>query len=652
MGTWGIEHWKKDYAGDWDDELKRKEMEEEEEQLKLKKLKERAENNDGGRALDKSGKTKESLEKEEIIIKKTINIGVSSIEENSNTAAKTILPYPPTIVDILRGEEITSVSITKSPRALHSMIITVDGGDTFVGGDNSLGQLGISPQISTSLSLDVCKLIPSMAMSSCGGGHSVGISDKGSVFAWGSSMDGRLGVGLYFKVGVTDPLDKTTFAPSPVSKKPSRDEKNQLIQAKYDFENTTNPIVARKAKEYIDLCALRLPMAGLQVHHISCGYMHTVCSAGGKRTVFSFGSGVGYRLGHGDCVTTAWPRRLDSLYNQNISADKIHCCNTYTGIVTPNGLVYVWGRGSKGQLGLGGSSQDMSAILPRQMKFQRKKKKKNGLGSNFQKTDVYLPNVRISMLALSDSHGTALDVNGKVWSWGAAAAIGRRCRVMPTYTSAVKKEPRGGASIYCVPYHLPQPAWDPIPAIVTKLRKYPIGRAISIAAGKGFTVVATARRENSDEIKKKKVLLKKQQKMIQQQTPIVVPLTTENIQQQEQREEEGLELNIGIFNETDTSSPKATTNSSSEIDSELEEEMLEQQLQEEQNIREEDEIIENIGMRVLDVRGDVILNPHDYNDREDGSMIVHEREEDRILTVEETAGPCEYVKPDVLIDTK
>ena len=39
------------------------------------------------------------------------------------------------------------------------------------------------------------------------------ISDKGSVYAWGSSMDGRLGVGLFYKVGVEDKLDKTTFAP-------------------------------------------------------------------------------------------------------------------------------------------------------------------------------------------------------------------------------------------------------------------------------------------------------------------------------------------------------------------------------------------------------------------------------------------------------
>ena len=53
-----------------------------------------------------------------------------------------------------------------------------------------------------------------------------------------------------------------------------------MKDAEEELETTRNPIVARKAQEYIDLCALQLPMAGLQVHHISCGLMHTVCSAG------------------------------------------------------------------------------------------------------------------------------------------------------------------------------------------------------------------------------------------------------------------------------------------------------------------------------------------------------------------------------------
>ena len=36
-----------------------------------------------------------------------------------------------------------------------------------------------------------------------------------------------------------------------------------------------------------------------------------------------------------------------SLHDSQISGETIHCCNTYSGILTPQGDVYVWGRGAK-----------------------------------------------------------------------------------------------------------------------------------------------------------------------------------------------------------------------------------------------------------------------------------------------------------------
>jgi alpha-tubulin suppressor-like RCC1 family protein/ankyrin repeat protein len=507
---------------------------------------------------------------------------------------------------------------------------------TRAGGDNALGQLGMSPQIVQRCSLDVCSNIPSMVQVSCGGGHGIGVSDKGRVYAWGCSMDGRLGVGLFQKVGVEDKLEKTTFAPSPVSPTPTPDQLSQLEQAEEDV-NSRNPIVARKAQEYVDLFALQSPMAGIQVHQVSCGLMHSVCSAGPQNTVFSWGSGVGYRLGHGDCLTTAWPRRLDSLFDQSIGAESIQCCNTYTGILTRNGDVYSWGRGAKGQLGLGGSSYDMTAVKPRQVLFERRRRERIGLGANGT-SERYMPNARIEFLSLSDSHGACIDVNGKVWTWGAAPCLGRRCRRLPTYTSAVKKEPRGGASVYCVPYHLPQPAWDPIPAIVKKLRQYPVGRALSIATGKGFTIVATARRD-----------MKRQEEFMRvKQEGSLVKLTPANLEIVQCEMKSG----GGATPAGDKSNGEAANKKQvEEEDSDLEEEMEQQMFLDQKNEAEEDRLIEQIGMRVLDVRGDIILDadPHAIQ-----AMEGYENNgaDDCIRSIEETAGPCEHVVPDVLVDDK
>ena len=383
MGKWGCDIWKNEYAGEWVEEETKKNKNKNSEDTQKSKLNNTTPSTPAStNGNSNSGSVVAGTElKSPTNVKRTIILSVSDTGK--------LPPYPPTIVDVLRGEEITSVSMCKSPRSIHCVCVTVDGGDTFVGGDNSLGQLGISPQIVTRTNLNVCPTIPSMAHVSCGGGHGVGISDKGHVYAWGCSMDGRLGVGLYRKVGVEDILEQTTFAPSPVSPKPTSDQIDQYETSVEEMESSRNPIVYKKAKEYVDLFELQSPMSGLQVHSISCGLMHTVCSAGATRTVFSWGSGVGYRLGHGDCITTAWPRRIDSLWKEKQGAETVLCCNTYSGLLTPTGLVYSWGRGAKGQLGLGGNSEDMTAVYPRQILFQRQKRMKVGLGAlNNTKTYV------------------------------------------------------------------------------------------------------------------------------------------------------------------------------------------------------------------------------------------------------------------------
>jgi len=91
-------------------------------------------------------------------------------------------------------------------------------------------------------------------------------------------------------------------------------------------------------------------------------------------------------------------------------------------------------------LGLGGSSEDMTAVLPRRVVFEKEKKMKIGLGVETNKNSTAInksrkrrkrtktqTTTRIVQLSLSDSHGVALDQNGNVWTWGSAPSLGRRC---------------------------------------------------------------------------------------------------------------------------------------------------------------------------------------------------------------------------------
>ena len=89
---------------------------------------------------------------------------------------------------------------------------------------------------------------------------------------------------------------------------------------------------------------------------------------------------------------------------------------------------------------------------------------------------------------------------------------------------------------------------------------------------------------------------------------------------------------------------------SNDVDSDAEEELAEQMAVDLKNEVEEDALIEKIGMRVLDFRGDVVLDPDmepGNNDNSSSNNIA-----DRVLTVQEIAGPCQSVIPDVKMDEK
>ena len=120
MGKWGSDIWKNDYAGEWED------------------------NHVGSDGRPITTKEGGSSTKSTLLISSPGGIrGAPSIMGSPENVFHEIIlgvsdtgklpPYPPTIVDVLRGEEITSVSICRSPRSIHCVCVTVDGGDTFVG---------------------------------------------------------------------------------------------------------------------------------------------------------------------------------------------------------------------------------------------------------------------------------------------------------------------------------------------------------------------------------------------------------------------------------------------------------------------------------------------------------------------------------------
>ncbi|ETI31607.1 hypothetical protein F442_21298 [Phytophthora nicotianae P10297] len=90
-------------------------------------------------------------------------------------------------------------------------------------------------------------------------------------------------------------------------------------------------------------------MAPPMISAICAGSTHNLAlSAGGD--VFSWGNGVDGQLGHGSAVSEWVPRQLE--YFKDISITDISCGASHSMAISQTGVVYTWGRGTEGQLGI------------------------------------------------------------------------------------------------------------------------------------------------------------------------------------------------------------------------------------------------------------------------------------------------------------
>jgi len=222
-----------------------------------------------------------------------VHVGPTGIDENSKahsdkpcqSKALCILDTPQ-LIPRLSGEHIAQISVGKS----HACAIS-SAGDVFVWGYGKFGALGLGEQ-----STEICKS-PVMLTEfenfkrktksivedtrikeiSCGDYHSCAVTIQGMVYSWGYASHGRLGLGKH--------PNAHGMMKSPIS----------ICQ----FVDRPHPIIS---------C--------IEVTKVSCGSEH--CLAMTSHSVFSWGSGDGNRLGHGDCFDRWLPEGIDSLNGLNI----------------------------------------------------------------------------------------------------------------------------------------------------------------------------------------------------------------------------------------------------------------------------------------------------------------------------------------------
>ncbi|XP_053978763.1 X-linked retinitis pigmentosa GTPase regulator [Hylaeus volcanicus] len=258
----------------------------------------------------------------------------------------------PSCVKSLKPQKVTHVACGRA----HTLICT-GAQKIYTCGSDQEGQLGrgtsaigdyaSSPVLVYDSGLAGAKIVQVAA----GSYHSLALTDDGGVFAWGSNLEGQLGLpdvsGLVnkpTKVHIPEPVKQISagyyhsafLTESGLVYVCGESESGKLgIDAKFSTQ------VAPKQMQ------LPCPAA-----YVACGGHHTIVLAG-NGNVYCTGNNSNGQLGLGATVTELYtPKLLPRGALQDETITRVACGESHTAIVTESGKLFTCGDGRHGKLGL------------------------------------------------------------------------------------------------------------------------------------------------------------------------------------------------------------------------------------------------------------------------------------------------------------
>ncbi|XP_043789203.1 X-linked retinitis pigmentosa GTPase regulator-like [Apis laboriosa] len=258
----------------------------------------------------------------------------------------------PSCVKILKPEKVTHVACGRA----HTLICTV-AEKIFACGSDQEGQLGrgisaIGDSASTPvLVYDSGPTGSKIVQIVAGSHHSLALTSDGNVFAWGSNLEGQLGLpdisGLVnkpTKVHIPEPVKQintgyyhSTFL-----------TENGLVYVCGESESGKLGIDINFSTQIMPK-QMQLPSP---VIYVACGGHHTLILTENDN-LYCTGSNSSGQLGLGTNVTELHTPKLfpqGALKNEKIS--RISCGESHTAILTESGKLYTCGDGRHGKLGL------------------------------------------------------------------------------------------------------------------------------------------------------------------------------------------------------------------------------------------------------------------------------------------------------------
>ncbi|XP_041115027.1 retinitis pigmentosa GTPase regulator b isoform X2 [Polyodon spathula] len=253
----------------------------------------------------------------------------------------------PTCVKALKSEKVKLTACGRN----HTIVYTAKG-NVYTAGGNNEGQLGLGDTEERTSFHQVdfftgqCKIKQLAA----GSNISAALAEDGRLFMWGDNSEGQIGLGNESHVCVPHEVD----VGKPVTWVSCGYYHSALVTADgelYTFGESDHGKLGLPPEQLNNNRVPQLVQGiSAQVTRVACGGGHTVALT--DDDVYTFGLGQFGQLGHGTFTfEAALPKAVEQFRKRKVS--HIACGENHTAVITDNGLLYTFGDGRHGKLGLG-----------------------------------------------------------------------------------------------------------------------------------------------------------------------------------------------------------------------------------------------------------------------------------------------------------
>ncbi|XP_038172811.1 X-linked retinitis pigmentosa GTPase regulator isoform X2 [Arvicola amphibius] len=253
----------------------------------------------------------------------------------------------PTCIKALKPEKVKLAACGRN----HTLVST-DKGGVYAAGGNNEGQLGLGDTDDRDTFHQICFFTckDSIKQLSAGANTSAALTEDGKLFMWGDNSEGQ--IGLKNKSNVCVPHEVTVG--KPISWISCGYYHSAFVTTDGELYTFGEPENGKLGLPDQLLINHRSPQRVLgipeKVLQVACGGGHTVVLT--ENVVYAFGLGQFGQLGLGTFLfETSEPRVIERIKDQRISY--ISCGENHTALMTDVGLMYTFGDGRHGKLGLG-----------------------------------------------------------------------------------------------------------------------------------------------------------------------------------------------------------------------------------------------------------------------------------------------------------